>query len=102
MARDSAARYGSAHEFAADLGNRPATARRWFRTDEHTAHLMCWRGVPDRGVTYLMCLQTGSSPAARKITTVSTTSSRRISKGCGTATGSTWPKVVGRMIRDLR
>jgi hypothetical protein len=102
LARDPAARYGSAHEFAADLGNRPAMPRRWFRTDEHPSHLMCWRGVPDRGVTYLMCLQPGSTPATRTISTVSTSSSRRISKGCGTATGSTWPRVVRRMMRDLR
>jgi serine/threonine-protein kinase len=102
MARDPAARYGSAHELAADLGERPAIPRRWFRTDEHANHLICWRGVPDRGVTYVMCLQTGSRPAARVITTVSASSSRRMSKGCGTATTSTWSKVVRRMIRDLR
>lgn len=102
LARDPAVRYGSAHEFAADLGNRPAIPRRWFRTDEHPSHLMCWRGVPDRGVTYLMCLQTGGTPATRIIRTVSTSSSRRISKGCGIATRSTWPRVVRRMMRDLR
>lgn len=102
MARSPAARYGSAHEFAADLGTRPATPRRWFRTDEHVNHLMCWRGVPDHGVTYIMCMEPGLRPAHRAISTVSANSGRQVRRGCSSATSSTWPKVVRKLIRDLR
>ncbi|WP_224112407.1 serine/threonine-protein kinase [Mycobacterium avium] len=101
MARDPADRHASAHEFAADLGTRPATSRRWIRTDEHVNHLMCWRGVPDRGATYIMCMEAGSRPVDRAISTVSANSGRQIRRGCSTATSSTWPRVVRRLIRDL-
>jgi serine/threonine protein kinase len=101
MARDPAARYESAHAFAADLGDRPSLSRRWTRTDEHAGHLACWRGTPDHGVTYVMCMEIGTTPARRKITTVSATSGHRITRGCAPATRTTWARVVRKAIRDL-
>lgn len=101
MARDPASRYSSAHAFAADLGNRPTVSRRWVRTDEHAGHIMCWRGVPDHGVTYSMCMESGNSVTNRIITTVSAASGRRVSRGCGVATRTSWPRVVRRLIAAL-
>jgi len=101
MARDPASRYASAHAFAADLGNRPSLSRKWIRTDEHSGHIACWRGIPEHGVTYVMCMEAGSTVARRTITTVSANSGNRISRGCSTATKSTWPAVVRRLITAL-
>lgn len=101
MARDPSDRYASAHAFAAGLGNRPAVSRRWVRTDEHASHLACWRGIPSRGVTYVMCLEAGTTSSQRKIVTVSASSGHRISRGCAPATHTTWPRVVRRLIAAL-
>lgn len=101
MSRDPAARYASAHAFAADLGNRPAASRRWIRTDEHSNHLACWRGIPDRGATYLLCMEVGATAARRNITTVSASSGRRVTRGCASATRTTWPRVVRGIISGL-
>ncbi|WP_085143559.1 MULTISPECIES: serine/threonine-protein kinase [Mycolicibacterium] len=101
MSIDPANRYDSAHAFAADLGNRPVLPRQWIRTDEHTGHLACWRGVPQSGATYVMCLEQGSTASRRTVTTVTANSGRRVMRGCGSATAATWPRVVRRLIAAL-
>lgn len=102
MSRDPAKRYASAHAFAADLGNRPGISRRWIRTDEHSGHLACWRGIPHRGATtYVLCMELGTSPARRVITTVSASSGRRVTQGCTIATKTTWPRVVRGIISAI-
>jgi serine/threonine-protein kinase len=101
MARDPAHRYESAHAFAADLGNRPSLSRQWTRTDEHPGHLACWRGIPRSGVEYVMCLEAGATAARRTVTTVAATNGHRVKRGCGSATATTWPRVVRRLITAL-
>jgi serine/threonine protein kinase len=101
MATAPADRYDSAHAFAADLGNRPSQSRQWIRTDEHSGHVACWRGVPHQGVTYVMCMEVGPTPARRQINTISASSGNRVRRGCASATASTWPRVVRRAIKDL-
>jgi serine/threonine-protein kinase len=53
-------RFSRVTELAAALGQRPGVGRRWHRTDEHAAHLGCWRGEPESsGSTYVLCLEEG-------------------------------------------
>lgn len=73
----------------------------WRRASRRSASRPCWRGIPDHGVTYVKCMQAGSTIARRTITTVSASSGHRISKGCSTATKSTWPAVVRRLITAM-
>jgi serine/threonine protein kinase len=101
MSPGPAARYDSAHAFAADLGSRPSLSRRWIRTDEHPGHIACWRGVPDHGATYVMCMEAGSTSARRNIVTRSALSGHRVTRGCASATRSTWPALVRRLITAI-
>lgn len=94
-------RFATAPDLAAALGARPRVERRWARTDEHGVHLACWRGEKAGAATYVMCLQPGTTARNRVVTTTSVTSGRRVSAGCATATASTWPSVVRRLIRAM-
>lgn len=102
MARDPLDRFDSVTAFASALGQRPAVARRWSRTDEHPAHLACWRGEPQsHGSTYVMCLEQGSPPTQAAITTTHLSSGRRVSAGCRTSAMRTWPQAVRAVMRKL-
>lgn len=86
MARTTADRYQSATEFAAALGSRTATNRRWRRTDEHAGHIACWRGKPRAGGgTYVVCLEQGARQSQCVITSRHAASGGRITRGCRTA-----------------
>jgi eukaryotic-like serine/threonine-protein kinase len=83
MARDPATRFASVAEFAAALGQRPDVPRRWSRTDEHAAHVACWRGVPEGGGSvYVTCREQGASPNKADITSRHLSSGNRIVAGC--------------------
>lgn len=101
LSLNPADRPATAHELNALLG-RPHTGRLWRRTDEHTGHLACWRGVVSGpGGDYLLCMEQGSSARQRTLTAKHDGSGNRITKGCGAATASTWPAVLRGLMRDL-
>jgi serine/threonine-protein kinase len=83
MDRDPAKRFASAADFATALGQRPAVSRRWLRTDDHPAHVACWRGVAvTGGSTYVTCLEQGANLSKFDITSRHLTSNNRITAGC--------------------
>jgi serine/threonine protein kinase len=86
IARLPSDRFASTTSFASELGRRPPVKRKWRRTDEHNAHISCWRGEPSSsGTTYLLCLESGPRPSQCSITTVHANTGRRITVGCRTA-----------------
>lgn len=102
MAWDAADRFGVVTEFAAALGQRPRVTRRWRRTDEHAAHIACWRGEPHAtGSTYVTCLEQGSRPTEVLITTRHASSGKRIGRGSRTSPTRTWPQAVRSVMRAL-
>jgi serine/threonine-protein kinase len=94
-------RYSKAVELAAALGDRPPVSRRWIRTNEHSPHIGCWRGVPtDSGAAMRVC----AVPGTRRRVEISTTyqsSGRRYMPGCTSTTLANWPKIVRRLIARL-
>lgn len=101
LAMNPAQRPSSAHQFSADLGRR-VTGRRWMRTDEHGCHLACWRGTPpSTGSTYLLCMTQGPRATQRQLHTTHAGSGRAIKGGSATATPTTWPAAVRRVMRIL-
>ncbi len=102
MARVVGDRFPAVTEFAAALGQRPGVARRWRRTDEHAAHLACWRGEPESaGSTYLLCLEHGSRPTQGIITTRHAASGNRVTPGCRTTPIRSWGQAVRSTMRRL-
>jgi hypothetical protein len=102
MERSPANRYATVTEFAAALGPRPGVARRWKRTDEHAAHLACWRGeLQSAGSTYVMCLEQGARPTQATITTRHLSSGRRVTGGCRSVAMRTWAQAVRGAMRAL-
>lgn len=101
MARDPADRFEAVADFAAALGSRPTISRRWRRTDEHAAHLACWRGEVSKGGTYVTCLEEGSRPTQVTIISKHLSSGRRISKGCMTVNQRNAPQKLRKVFRDL-
>jgi serine/threonine protein kinase len=101
LAVDPGERPPTAHDFAADLGRR-ISGRRWRRTDEHPAHIACWRGTPERtGSEYLMCMSQGARPSERVISTVHARSGNRIRAGEASASPGSWARVVRRLMKAL-
>lgn len=95
-------RFLTVTDFAAALGARPAVARRWRRTDEHSGHLGCWRGEPDSaGSTYVLCLEQGVRPAQAVITTRHASSGHRVTVGCCAAPMRTWGQAVRSAMHRL-
>jgi serine/threonine-protein kinase len=102
MSRNPADRFASANELAAVLGRRPQTNRNWIRSDDHPAHLSCWRGDPaGGGSVYMLCLDAGTGPTMHTITATQRSSGHRINRGCRTTTARAWAKDVRGAIRDL-
>jgi serine/threonine protein kinase len=64
MARDAADRYSSPAEFDAALGHLPASERAWCRTDEHAAHVRCWRGEAPGTTAATVCAVAAGSRMA--------------------------------------
>lgn len=58
MESDPGQRYATPGDFAAALGRLPAPRRDWYRTDEDTGHLGCWRGDHGKRSTVLVCAVT--------------------------------------------
>jgi serine/threonine-protein kinase len=95
-------RYLSAGDMAAALGRRPATTRRWERTDEHSAHLGCWRGKSTRGGgTYVLCLTQGATSKQVTVETVHHNSGRRVAGGSRVGAKRTWAQLVRSVMRDV-
>jgi serine/threonine protein kinase len=101
MAQDHADRFETVAEFAAALGSRPAISRRWRRTDEHSAHLACWRGESPRGGTYVTCLEEGERASQAVITSTHLSSGRRITKGCKTVSSRNAAQKLRSVFRSL-
>ena len=102
MERSPADRYSTVTEFAAALGRRPGVTRRWKRTDEHPAHIACWRGeMQSAGSTYVMCLEQGARATQAIITTRHLSSGRRVTAGCRSAPMRTWAQAVRSAMRAL-
>lgn len=83
MSRTPGDRFESVTALAAELGRRPVVVRAWRRTDEHPAHIGCWRGeTATASSDYVTCLEPGSTPARGVITTKVLPSGRRVIAGC--------------------
>jgi serine/threonine protein kinase len=103
MARDPAERFANVAEFAAALGQRPEVSRRWRRTDEHPAHLACWRGTPEGGGSvYVTCLEQGTKPTQAVITSQHVTSGRKITAGCRVVPVRQASRALRSVFRALR
>jgi serine/threonine protein kinase len=86
MSRNPADRFATVLEFAHALGARPAAPRTWQRTNEHAAHIGCWRGEPrDGGSTYILCVEQATRPGRLDITTRHASSGKRETAGCRSA-----------------
>jgi eukaryotic-like serine/threonine-protein kinase len=93
-------RYRTVSHLAAALGSRRTKARRWKRTNEHPAHLGCWRGERPGRSTYILCLEQG----ARSTTCVLTTkheSGPRVPSGSRTCSTKNWAQAVRATIDKL-
>jgi serine/threonine protein kinase len=102
IARNPADRYADVAALAASLGQRPSVTIRWHRTDEHAAHLACWRGErPAAAGPYVICLEVGSRASQRIITTTLANSGRRVEACCRTTTRSAWAQAVRSVIGAL-
>jgi serine/threonine-protein kinase len=102
MAWSPADRFLSVTDFAAALGQRPRVARHWKRTDEHSAHIACWRGEPQGGgSTYVLCLEQGARSTQAVINTQHATSGRRVTAGCRSTPMRTWAQAVRSVMRGL-
>lgn len=100
---DPARRFASATDMAAALGRRPAVARKWRRTDEHPAHIRCWRGEPvGHGNTYVLCLEAGGRSTQNVVTARHAGSGIRILRGCRTVHARDWASGTREAIRLLR
>jgi serine/threonine protein kinase len=97
-----AARFASVADLAAALGRRPATRRRWRRTDDHAGHMGCWRGEPvGAGSTYVTCLEVGTRPTQCVITTRHAGSGHRVAGGCRTAPMRLWAQATRGVMGQL-
>lgn len=94
-------RFPSALELAAALGTLSKPTRKWQRTDEHSGHIACWRGVAAHGGAYLLCLEQGARPSKCVITSVQVGSGRRVTRGCRAALLRTWPRAVRSVMQAL-
>lgn len=94
-------RFHSVNDLAAALGSRSIPARRWRRTDEHAAHLGCWRGELDGRSTYVLCLEPDGKPTRCKVTTVHDQTMRRVPNGSRVATAKDWHLAVRTTIDRL-
>ena len=101
MARDPMERFASVAEFNAAIGSRPAVKRRWRRTDEHAAHLACWRGETKHGGAYLTCLKEGPRASQVVIESRHDVGGHRISKGCRTVPQRNWAQSLRSVFRAL-
>jgi serine/threonine protein kinase len=102
MSRDPADRFANVAEFATALGQRPDVSRRWRRTDEHPAHLACWRGVPEAGGSVCVtCWEQGSSPNKALITSRHLASGHRIAAGCRNVAVRQVPRALRGVFRAL-
>jgi serine/threonine protein kinase len=83
MSRNPADRFATVLEFAHALGARPVASRNWQRTNEHAAHIGCWRGEPrGGGSTYILCVEQATRPGRLDIMTRHATSGHRATAGC--------------------
>lgn len=100
MDRNPTNRFASVTELAAALGQRPTVGRRWKRTDEHSGHLACWRGVPESSAsTYVLCLTQGAKPSEALVATRHLSSGRSVSGGTRTCPMRSWPQAVRAVMR---
>jgi len=94
-------RYEKAADFAAALGRRQSVERRWERTDEHAAHLGCWRGTPTASARpMLVCAQPGTGRKVA-IRTSYQPSARTHRAGCRDTTLASWIAAVRAIITTL-
>lgn len=102
IASNPADRFADTTELAAALGRRPSTTRRWQRTNEHAAHIGCWRGIPDKGgSTYIVCVESGPGAKKCQITASHVASGRRINAGCKVVYAKAWPQALRSVFRAL-
>lgn len=100
MAKKPDERYPTAAEFDAALGELPAPARTWARTDEHGGHLACWRGVKPGNQDACVCLEAVDTRAV--VTARHQPSGRRIAAACrGAAAQSVWPRNLRSAMSDV-
>jgi hypothetical protein len=102
MARSPGDRFESPAALAEALGHRAAVQRLWSRTDEHPAHLACWRGNPAHGgSTLVLCLEQGAKASEGIITTQHAASGRKVVAGCRTTPIRSWGRAVRSVMRAV-
>jgi serine/threonine-protein kinase len=100
MAVDPTDRYQTVAEFSAALGARSTKPRRWRRTNEHAAHLGCWRGEHPGKSTYILCLELGATPKQCAVTTRHATGAK-VPNGSRAASLRNAPQAVRATIDKL-
>lgn len=101
IARNPPDRHATVGAFGAALGSRPAVTRKWTRTNQHPAHIGCWRGERAGASTYVLCVEPASRAGSCTIIARHLNSNARVPNGTRPCRVRDWPRAVRAVIRAV-